>query len=157
MCNDQIIPLASLVIAALAVFVGPLISSRVAKRQIESSQRVANKQVVAPMRQAWINALRERVSAICAEAEYLCYTNSIGENIPDYPKHTRRLYRLEKEIALTINPLENDHDALVKSISKMLYCVQTKNVNDFNLALQETMGLTQRILKTEWNRVRCEL
>jgi hypothetical protein len=157
MNNDLIVPLASLAIAALAVFVGPLVSLRVAKQQVQSSQRVAMKQVVAPMRQAWINALRDKVSAICAEAEYCCYTTSIGENILDYPSHARELYRLEKEIALTINPLEEDHKALVKSISKMLRCVQTKNVTDFALSSQETMRLTQGILKTEWNRVKDEL
>jgi hypothetical protein len=157
MNNDQIVPLASLGIAALAVFVGPLVALSVARRQVQSSQRVAMKQVVGPMRQAWINALRDKVSAICADAEYCCYTASIGESIPDYPSHARELYRLEKEIALTINPLEDDHKALVESIAKMLRCVQTKNVTDFAFASQETMKLTQGILKTEWNRVKDEL
>jgi hypothetical protein len=43
-----------LVVAALAVFVGPVISWYAAKRQLTSSLAVANKQIVAPMRQAWI-------------------------------------------------------------------------------------------------------
>jgi hypothetical protein len=168
MTDDQIIPLASLAIAALAVFVGPLVSFYVARRQIESSQlvalgqvessqRVAMRQVVAPMRQAWINALRDKVSEICADAEYCCYATSIGEDVPDYTSHARRLYRLEKEISLTINPLEDDHKALVKSISRMLYCIQTKKIDDFGLASRETMKLTQGILKTEWNSVKNEL
>ncbi len=37
------IPTLSLIVAALAVFVGPLISLRIAKRQMTSSAEVANK------------------------------------------------------------------------------------------------------------------
>jgi len=65
---DQVIPILSLVVAALAVFVGPLVSWFVAKRQVGSSLALTdkqiraslgaatNKQIIAPMRQAWINA-----------------------------------------------------------------------------------------------------
>ena len=46
------IPVLSLIVAALAVVFGPLISWRIAKRQIEASAEVANKQITAPMRQS---------------------------------------------------------------------------------------------------------
>jgi hypothetical protein len=157
MTLDHIVSIGSLTITLLAVFFGPLISLRIARRQIESSQRVAVKQVVAPMRQAWINGLREKVSALCAEAEYCCYSMSIGQDIPDFSKHARKLYRFEKEIALTLNPLEEDHIELARRISELLRCVQTKNANDFPTASRQTMELTQKILKTEWNRVKDEL
>jgi hypothetical protein len=68
-----------------------------------------------------------------------------------------RIYLLEKEIALPLNPLEEDHIELVKRISKMLRCVQTKNVPEITAALRGTMDLTQKILKTEWNRVKDDL
>jgi hypothetical protein len=44
------IPTLSLIVAALAVFFGPWISLRIAKRQMASSAEVANKQITAPMR-----------------------------------------------------------------------------------------------------------
>ena len=47
-----------LIIAILAVFIGPLISWHIAKRQIESPANVANRQIPAPMRQEWINGLK---------------------------------------------------------------------------------------------------
>jgi uncharacterized Tic20 family protein len=60
----EIIPILSLITAILAVFVGPLISWRITKRQIASSLKAANKQIVAPMRQAWINSLRDMIAEI---------------------------------------------------------------------------------------------
>lgn len=164
MTLDHAVPILSLLTALLAVFVGPLVSLKIAerqleitRRQIESAQRVAVKQVVAPMRQVWINTLRERISAACAEAEYCCYTLSLGQTIPNFPSRARKLYRLQKEITLILNPLEDDHKLLIAHISKMLGCVQRRDPNSFPEALRETMGLTQKILKTEWNRVKGEL
>jgi uncharacterized protein YneF (UPF0154 family) len=66
---ERFIPILSLLIAAIAVFVGPAISVYIAKRQIRASSEIANeqirmtlkassKQITAPMRQAWINCLR---------------------------------------------------------------------------------------------------
>jgi len=49
---DMVIPVLSLLVAAIAVFVGPLISWSIANRQVQSSLAVANKQIIAPMRQA---------------------------------------------------------------------------------------------------------
>jgi hypothetical protein len=64
----EIIPILSLITAILAVFVGPLISLRITKRQIASSLNAANKQIVAPMRQAWINSLRDMIAEISSSA-----------------------------------------------------------------------------------------
>ncbi len=72
---DKSIPVLSLIVAALAVFVGPLISWLVAKRQLASSLEVANKQIIAPMRQAWINDLRDLLAEL---------TSSVGESPPQY-------------------------------------------------------------------------
>jgi len=49
----ELIPVLSLMVAALAVFFGPLLSARVAKRAM-----------LGPMRQKWINDLRELLSEI---------------------------------------------------------------------------------------------
>ena len=38
----------------LAVFVGPFISLVIAKRQMVSSTRTSEKQIISPIRQAWI-------------------------------------------------------------------------------------------------------
>jgi hypothetical protein len=46
---DQVIPILSLVVAALAVFVGPLVSWFVAKRQVGSSLALTDKQIRASL------------------------------------------------------------------------------------------------------------
>lgn len=61
-------PVLSLVVAALAVFVVPLISWLITKRQLASLLEVANKQIIAPMRQAWINNLRDLVAELTSSA-----------------------------------------------------------------------------------------
>ena len=62
------IPTLSLIVAAIAVFFGPWISLRIAKRQMASSAEVANKQITAPMRQAWINNLRDLIAELAGDA-----------------------------------------------------------------------------------------
>ena len=65
----------SLIVAALAVAVAPLVSWLTTKRQINTSfalardqmhtsLETANKQITAPMRQAWINKLRELLAEL---------------------------------------------------------------------------------------------
>lgn len=133
MTFDHAVALISLVTALLAVFFAPLISTKIAKRQIGSSERIALRQVVAPMRQAWINGLREKVSKLCAGAEFCCYSvNELGVS-PDYMEQVRELHRLEKEIALTMNPLEEDHNDLVRDIRDSLECLSTKDFADCKL------------------------
>ena len=64
------LPICSLIIAALAIVVAPSVSWRVARRQTETSLAVAQKQVIAPMRQKWIDLLRDRVAEIISTAHW---------------------------------------------------------------------------------------
>ena len=94
--NEQLtsaLPFLSLLVAALAVVVGPFISIRIAKNQNANNLRIANKQIIAPVRQAWINDLRillADVAGKCAhywasgyedrtDAEYQYITESISK------------------------------------------------------------------------------
>ena len=83
---SDVVPLVSVSTALVAVFFGPLIQGKIAKRQAanaleiaknqgenqlqlaeksaDNSFRLARKQIIAPMRQAWINSLRDRVSEL---------------------------------------------------------------------------------------------
>jgi hypothetical protein len=56
--TSVLIPVLSLIVAALAVFFGPLITLKISRKQFELSRRIADKQIIAPMRQAWIEKLR---------------------------------------------------------------------------------------------------
>jgi len=109
MTNEQLIPLLSLLVALLAVFFGPLISWAISKRQISSSLEVANKQIVAPMRQAWINSLRDLLSEISSSALHYYVAGFEDRTDEEY----RKLTLLEHKITLMMNPEENDHKELL--------------------------------------------
>jgi len=114
--DPAIIPILSLVVAVLAVFVGPFISWKVAKRQIEASSAVARSQMLGPMRQAWINELRELVSEIASSC--LHYWQAGFEDRTD--EEYKRITDIEHKIQLMINPKEKDHQELVAKIKLMV-------------------------------------
>jgi hypothetical protein len=155
------IPVLSLLIAALAVFFGPLVTLRISRRQnelsrqvasdqIELSRRVASKQIVAPMRQAWINNFRAKLAELSGRAEYLRNTG-----IKEPNDHT--LLQLQEEITLLINPTEEDHKGLVAAIQRMLDGLEAGNADAFAKARQQTRVLAQTIFKTEWNRIKDDI
>jgi hypothetical protein len=158
------IPILSLIVAALAVFFGPLISWRITKRQIESSTEiarlqiessaaVANKQIIAPMRQAWINHLRESVAELTSAT--LHYFNA-GHDFEGY-KNFQRLTFLESMIQLMLNPNEEDHQKLEWMIDEMMKALQRgdeQGREHFKATHPEVTKLTRQVLKREWNRVK---
>jgi hypothetical protein len=162
--TDKGIPILSLLVAALAVFVSPLvswfISSRqvrasieVTKRQINSSLAVANKQIVAPMRQKWINDLRDLVAELTSDT--LHYFKA-GHDFEGY-KNFQRLTFLESKIQLMLNPNEEDHQKLEWMIHEMMQALQRgdeKGRQDFIATHPEVIKLSRLVFKREWNRVK---
>src|SRR5216683_8062210 len=96
---DKLIPVLSLVVAALAVFVGPFISLRVARRQVMASLEVANKQITAPMRQAWINSLRDLLAELTSSAQHYYVAGFEDRTDQEY----QRLTLLEQKVRLMLN------------------------------------------------------
>lgn len=156
-----LIPVLSLAIAALAVFFGPFITMKISRRQFELSRRIADKQIVAPMRQAWINDLREKIAELSSSA--LHYWNKDWSSIPDSDERKdteqKRLTQLEHEIELLINPSEADHKELAETIRRMMSALEIGLVRaeEFSAARERTMVIGQRIFKAEWNRIKEEI
>ncbi|MBI3021317.1 MAG: hypothetical protein HYY59_04895 [Candidatus Omnitrophica bacterium] len=149
---DKSIPVLSLVVAALAVFVGPLISWLIARRQLASSLEVSNKQIIAPMRQAWINNLRDLLAELTSSA--LHYHVAGYEDRTD--KEYQRLTLLEHKVALILNPLEEDHSRLEQLIRKMVSAIARGREGDeeFVQVHPAVVDLSRQVLKREWNRIR---
>lgn len=160
---DSSISILSLVVAALAVFVGPVLGWLVAKQQLRSaadlsasqvraSLDAANKQIVAPMRQAWINSLRDLLAELSA--------NSLHYYLSGYEDRTEDEYRrigiLEERIRLMLNPREEDHVRLEKLVRKLVVGIQSAapSQDEFVSTHQELTALSRTILKREWNRVK---
>src|SRR5438270_758470 len=151
----QVIPVLSLVIALLAVFIGPLVSWLITKRQIESAQRLANKQIVAPMRQAWIDGLRKLLAELCSSAAHY-FVTGYAETRTDAEQ--KRLAKLAQEIVLMVNPNEEAHSQLLLAIHDMIRELDQgeDHAQQFYAASEKVTKLAQVIFKEEWNRVKAE-
>jgi len=77
---ENMIAVISLVIAALAVFFGPLIQLRIARyqmratadlteKQLKNTLSVAKLQIISPIRQHWIDDLRDNVAELISTAQ----------------------------------------------------------------------------------------
>lgn len=148
---DKYISIASLIIALLAVFMGPLITYYVTRIQIRSMALTSNKQIIAPMRQAWINNLRDELAELMSRA--LHYYVSGFENRED--TEYQRLTLIEAKIVLMLNYNEFDHQKLEKSIRNMIAALEQGHhfEIDFVSHHDETMMLSRSILKFEWDRL----
>ena len=149
---DNLIPVLSLLVAALAVFVGPFISLRIARRQVISSLEVANKQIVAPMRQAWINSLRDVLSELTSSALHYLVAGYEDRTDEEY----QRLTLLEHKVGLMLNFKEEDHRKLEQLIRTMISSLDTgkEAEKDFQEAYPEVLKLSREVLKREWDRVK---
>ena len=161
--SESAIPLASLVIAGLAVFVGPFVSWRVAKKQIENaaelakyqmaaSAEVAKKQMLGPMRQAWINELRALVAEIVSDCLHYFQAGYEDREDRDY----QRIALIEHKLALLINPKEELHQTLLHQVRTMVRSLEhgKEGEIDFINAYETVVATAQAVLKTEWNVVK---
>ncbi|MBI5888078.1 MAG: hypothetical protein HZB82_05125 [Deltaproteobacteria bacterium] len=149
---QETIPILSLITTILAVIFGPIISWKIAKRQITSSLKAANKQIVAPMRQAWINSLRDLIAEISSSALHYYQTGFEDRKDEEY----KRLTELEGKISLMLNFREDDHKKLHDFIRNMLNSLDRgkEGNNTFVEIHPKVLALCREILKREWNRVK---
>ena len=149
---ENVIPVLSLIVAALAVFVGPLISVRVAKHQVRSSLAVAGRQITDPMRQAWINSLRDLLAELCSSAHH--YFVAGFEDRQD--KEYQRLTHLETKIQLMLNAKEDDHIQLQDVVRELIASLGSGKEGEsrFIAAHGKLIELSRQVLKREWNRVK---
>jgi hypothetical protein len=157
------LPFASLLVAALAVVVGPLISWHIARRQQETDLRVANKQIIAPIRQAWINSLRDRTAELINTAHWF-YIAGKGDALAAEDEEAeievgRKMLFLQRQVELMLNPNEEDHKLLAASLSLVVSSVNAhgKGFMDFPDNCENAKTICQKILKREWERVKNDI
>ena len=136
-------------------------------RQIEAQRAISERQILASIRsshrQAWIDGLRNDVAQCLSiatefllEAKASNWRNSreltVKNLSPDLRAKLFEVSRLIAMIDLRLNPTETDHIELINTLKKLL--VMTEQDAEGMLRLQtHVIGICQRILKTEWNRV----
>ena len=142
----DIISIGALCVAFVALFIAPIVNARISKRQ-----------VIAPMRQAWINSLRDKVSEVLAivAINRLNYCPSSHWNDEKKDKANKRdlenyerLMLLESSVSLHINANESDHINLIDLISIVIKQYHDSFVSDENKS--KLLELSQKVLKDEW-------
>jgi hypothetical protein len=164
------LPVLSLVVAFLAVIVGPVISWKVAKLQSDNAIKLAKKQIVAPIRQAWIDRLRDLLSEILSVSfsYYVtgAYLHDLSLDAED--EHDKieqlvesRLTILRSEVELLLNPFEDEHQNLLALISSCFRGILSYGNNDDRINFPNNHDLlnakSKKVLKLEWVRVKNEL
>ena len=148
------ITILSLCVALLAVFVGPILAWLSARRQMTTSLVVANKQIIAPMRQAWINNLRDSTAELTSRAFH--YYRAGYENRSDAEYQAMTL--LEQKISLMLNVTEADHREFEDAIRTMVSSLEVGSGGlasvSFPDAYKRTRTLARAIFKREWNRIK---
>jgi len=148
----EAIPILSLSVALLAVFFGPLLAWYSARRQMSTSLAVANKQITAPMRQAWINNLRDSTAELSSRALHYYVAGYEDRSDAEY----QQLTLLEHKIALMLNVTESDHRDFEQSIRAMVSSLEggKEAATAFPDAHERTRTLARTIFKREWNRIK---
>lgn len=154
--NNELISVLSLIIAGLAVFFGPLVSIAITKRTLKLNSTIASKNLISPIRQQWINELRNTITELTAKSHHYCLAGTEDRKDKEY----YRIIKLEMKIRLLINPKEEDHITLVSLISEMLNNLY-KIDNEAEVIFWEKHGavikMSQVILKREWERVKSDI
>lgn len=149
---EQAVPILSLIVALLAVFVGPLVSWLITKRQLESAERIAARHIVSPMRQTWVTELRQRISELAGSALHYFFAGFEDRSDAEY----RRLTQLEQEVTLMLSPEAPEHQALMLAIREMLRALSGGKEHDdaFIAAHAHVTRLGRDVLRAEWRRVK---
>ena len=151
----------SLIATTIAVFIGPMVSWRIATHQIRTSSALArdqmhasaeasSKQISAPMRQVWINNLRDLLAELTSSASH--YHESGYED--RFDEEYQRVKLLVAKIQFMLNPNENDHQRLEVLMERMVASIENRKPDVFPEIHTEVITLSRSILKREWDRVK---
>lgn len=143
---NDLVAVGSLGVAFLALFVAPIVNARISRRQ-----------VIAPMRQVWINTLRDRISEFISLVSigrlHICPSNE-EEDAAKREAHREDRSRYERlkliaaGVELHINPKEKDHRELVDRINEIVEAYHDNH--DTRDQVKALVKLSQKILKEEW-------
>ncbi|MEZ0247348.1 MAG: hypothetical protein ACAH09_12000 [Methylophilaceae bacterium] len=132
--------------ALVAVVIGPFFMIRASKIQM-----------LGPMRQTWINNLRDTVGEFVAHVYIARWHIVAATSAPDETRRTQEIedrnrvqlaYQLKEKISLLINPKEEDHIELIRLVENAYR--DYYNGQDTITAIQAIRSQTQSILKREW-------
>jgi hypothetical protein len=131
--------------------IGAAISYLVGKQQF-------NANVVSANRQSWINTLRDTVSEYQSSVTGMIVFLSVGKiNSNEFHERFDRLEFLGSKIRLLLNPCEKNHQKLVEIVT-VLRSINAdpteEEIKKMRSQQDELTEVTQKVLKSEWERVK---
>ncbi len=140
--------------ALAAVVFAPMVSVYVTKRQIRAS-------VVSVNRQAWINRLRDELAFFVCEVRLVPSTYAADAiALPEAIKRYEGITLKEETVKLLLNPTESEHIELLRLMKSARDIAQNAidkkhgMANELDKSANLIVSQSQKILKTEWNRVK---
>ena len=152
MSKADLIPLASLLIAALAVFMGPLLSWQMSRRTLAESGHISRKQMLLPIRQTWLSELRKKLADVLALS--LHYWAAGFEDRTD--EEYRELTVIQQEVKLLLDPHDPSHEELVGAIRNAVEAIQGRGPEGhdrFAEAHTRLEKLSRELVHHEWQRL----
>jgi len=153
-----IVSLGSLLVAVVAVIVGPLLQWKIAKRQAADN--------ISAKRQVWIDELRKDAARLITLLESMRQRGQLV-SIGDEERRTARakVVELMARINLRLNPEEREHTEFLELARKLVgACLgqethatspaKTKTDDHFDVHLDQAIQVLQKILKQEWVRIK---
>ena len=155
--TQDLIQLGSVLVALVAVVVGPLVTLRTSKHQSEATRASADIQaranVLSANRQAWINELRLEVAGFLSIATMFSAGFAREKDGPGIVSLAKDLTLHLNRTQLLINPKEADHAALFDKMLD-LAAMALKGNRETSDIPNEIASLAQSVLKREWERVK---
>ena len=149
----------SLIVAGIAIVVGPTVSWKIAKSQISA-------QVVSTNRQEWINGIRNELAVFLTYARSIvpAYRSETFDRDMAFEKYDKMVLAVQR-VELMLNPSEKDHAELVRLMKSTIDLVrtalsevhdkkETSNDNERITEIRTITPLAQRIFKAEWSRIK---
>ena len=143
--HSNIIPM---LISLTAVIVAPIVAFKVAKQQILS-----------PIKQKWIDELRDIMSEILSEAQRSIVMNEGGgilnAEAPD-EKLYLKLHYLECKLQLMLSLDDKNHTDLIKLVRTLTDEVHhgVRNYIEFGETISEIAALSHEVLRAEWQSIK---
>jgi hypothetical protein len=151
--GDVTIVVLSLVVGGLGVLAGiagTLLTYIMTGRQLQSAQRIADKGLLGPMRQSWINDLRKRLAELLSASLHYYVAGFEDRTDAEY----KRLTGVEQEVVLMMNPHEPNHRELLHVIRGMIAALNQGLDGPFPNLHQEMTERAQSVLKAEWEKLK---
>lgn len=159
--KDYLLVYVPLLIAFVAIFVGPLVQLLIGRRQIDAQLKIANDQLLANVRssnrQQWIHILRGDLSEFTSQLGALFLNlDASGKPIDKrfHREKAERLIFLQTKILLLLNPTKTDHKQIIDMVDEARQAAVNRETARLELFANQITEKSQALFKLTWERIK---